>query len=184
MSIVVAIQARLGSSRLPGKVLMPLAGVPMLRRVWDACRGPWRRVVLTSSARADNPLARWLEAQRMEYRRGSLEDVLSRYASLAAELKPDRLVRVCGDAPFIRAEWIAAAAVHKAGKAFVPRALHCGTQRDWEEADKSTEPSDWTHAGYYWFERAAPHLNLVPSSYMMVNTPEDFAEAERRLAES
>lgn len=182
MSIVVGIQARLGSSRLPGKVLMPLGGIPMLRRVWDACQGPWRRVVLTSKTREDDPLVDWLRSQRMEFRRGLLEDTLSRYAALAAELQPDCLVRVCGDAPFIRASWIAAAVAQKGSMAFVPRALHCGTAADWAEADKSTEPPDWLHAGYYWFEQRARHVELVPRDYLMVNTPEDFAEAERRLA--
>lgn len=180
MNVVVAIQARLGSSRLPGKVLMDLGGLPMLRRVWDACQGPWRRVVLTSATAADNPLAQWLEEQRMEYRRGSLEDTLSRYATLASELKPDCLVRVCGDAPFIDARWISHAV--SLVRAFVPRALHCGSTEDWMEADRSLEPPDWLHAGYYWFEAHAKHLNLVPESYQMVNTQEDLEDARRRLA--
>lgn len=181
MRVIVGIQARTGSTRLPGKVLADLGGKPMIHRVWDACLGPWRRIVLTTMKAEDDVLCAYLKAHGMEYRRGSEPDVLSRYAEVAQFFKPHCLVRVCGDAPFLQASWIEAAA--KANKAvFVPQALHAGSWIVWDEANRYSGPFDWEHAGYHWFEEHAERMDLVPENYLMVNTPEDLEEARRRLA--
>jgi len=173
---VVALQARLGSTRLPGKVLRDVAGKPLLERVLEAVAGPWRVVVLTSWEPEDDRLARWLDARGQEYRRGPLEDVLARYADLARELKPSTLVRVCGDAPLLDARWVDLA-IDAPWPVFVPKALHAGSWEVWGQADQSLEPEDWKHAGYYWFEKHARHIHLVPEDYFMVNTQEDLERA-------
>lgn len=181
MKIIIGIQARLGSSRLPKKVLADLGGKPMLRRVWDACEGPWRRMVLTTIKREDDELCEWMKSEGMEYRRGSEPDVLSRYAQVANSEKPHCLVRVCGDAPFLQADWIKAA-VAEDQMVFVPQALHAGSWIAWEEANRYAMPCDWEHAGYHWFEEKAKRLDLVPPDYFSVNTPEDLERARQRLA--
>jgi CMP-2-keto-3-deoxyoctulosonic acid synthetase len=170
----------MGSSRLPGKVLADVCGKPLLQRVLEAVAGPWRVVVLTSKSRADSQLCAWCRESGVEYRRGSLPDVLSRYSDLAVELQPSHLVRVCGDAPFLEASWIAKA-TSREGPCFVPGALHTGSWEVWGQVSESPEPDDWEHAGYYWFRDNARHLELVPESYMTVNTPEDLEEARRRF---
>ena len=175
-SVVVAIQARMGSSRLPGKVMMDLCGRPLLERVLEAVEGPWRRIVLTSTSSADNPLAAWCRERGIEVQRGPLEDVLARYASVAEKLKPSCLVRVCADAPFLEASWVAAAA-RLLEPVFIPGALHAGSWEVWEEANRSPEPEDWLHAGYYWFEKNVRHLHRVPPGYFTVNTQEDLDRA-------
>jgi hypothetical protein len=81
--VICAIQARMNSKRLPGKVMADICGQPMIRRVWDACDGPWERKILTTLKRSDYPLCYYLDSQGMSYRRGSEDDVLSRYAELA-----------------------------------------------------------------------------------------------------
>lgn len=171
--VIVGIQARMGSSRLPGKVLMDLGGAPMIRRVWGACEGPWERVVLTTIKESDDPLCAYLDSQGMPYRRGSENDVLSRYAEVALTRKPSCLVRVCADAPFLRSEWIKAA-VDQDEAVFVPNALHAGAWHVWAMAHRYAEPSDWEHAGAAWFERNALRMELVPSGYRMVNAQEDL----------
>lgn len=153
----------------------------MIHRVWDACEGPWRRIALTTLKRQDDELCDYLHTHDMEYRRGSEEDVLSRYASLANYAKPHCLVRVCGDAPFIKREWIKAA-VDADEAVFVPQLLHAGSFLIWEMANRAASPKDWEHAGYYWFEKHAKKLELVPDGYMTVNTSEDMEEARRRSA--
>lgn len=180
MKVIVGIQCRLGSSRLPKKVLADLCGKPMLRRVWDACDGPWRRMVLTTIRAEDDELCAYMDKEGMEYRRGSEPDVLSRYAQVANSEKPHCLVRVCGDAPFLKAEWIKAA-VAEDQMVFVPQALHAGSWIHWEEANRYAMPFDWEHAGYHWFEERAKRLDLVPPGYLMVNTSEDLEEARRRI---
>lgn len=184
MKIIVAIQARMNSSRLPGKVLADLGGQPMIRRVWDACLGPWQRMVLTTQKPEDDVLCAYLKEQGMVFRRGSEPDVLSRYAQVAFFDKPHCLVRVCGDAPFLQASWIEAAV--KANQAvFVPKALHAGSWIVWDEANRWAAPYDWEHAGAHWFEEHALLMDLVTDPlYRMVNTPEDLEEARSQFAGS
>src|SRR5688572_3667966 len=71
VKVIVGIQARMGSTRLPGKVMADLRGKPMIRRVWNACAGPWRRMVLTTNKEEDDALCAYLKDQGMDYRRGS-----------------------------------------------------------------------------------------------------------------
>lgn len=180
MKVIVAIQARLGSTRLPRKVLADICGKPMLRRVWEACEGPWRRMVLTTMKAEDDELCDYMKAEGMEFRRGSEPDVLSRYAQVAMSEKPHCLVRVCGDAPFLRSEWIQKA-VDANTTVFVPQALHAGSWIFWDEANRWAAPYDWEHAGYHWFEDHAQRMELVPPDYLTVNTPGELEEARRRL---
>lgn len=183
MSVLVAIQARMSSTRLPGKVLADLGGKPMLQRVWEACSG-FQRVVLTSKDPTDDPLVHWLVGMGYPYRRGSLADVLSRYAAVAREKNPNVLVRVCGDAPFLERRWIwkAVDAVEKFDEpVFVPQALHAGTTEHWLRCAEETDDDDREHAGAFWFELHGRKLELVPDSYLMVNTHEELLEARKRV---
>lgn len=180
MKVIVGIQARMSSTRLPGKVLADICGVPMIRRVWDSCEGPWKRMVLTTIKQEDDELVEFLLSHSMDYRRGSEPDVLSRYAQLAAAEKPHCLVRVCGDAPLMRSEWIKAA-VDLNAMVFVPQILHAGSWIAWDEANRYSLPTDWEHAGYHWFEGHSQRLDLVPPDYMTVNTQEDLDEVRRRF---
>ena len=89
----VFLQARMSSSRLPGKVLLPVAGYPLV--VLAALRAGNREhkvTVLTSTDPSDDPLAETLRAHEIAVRRGSLDDVLSRFAGAASLLKPDQPV--------------------------------------------------------------------------------------------
>jgi hypothetical protein len=138
-------------------------------------------MVLTTQKDEDDELCAYLKAHGMEYRRGSEEDVLSRYAEVAYSLKPNYLVRVCGDAPFLQSSWIEAA-VKAAVAVFVPQALHAGPWIIWDEANRYAAPHDWEHAGYHWFEEHAARMELVPPGYLTVNTPEELEEARRRLS--
>ena len=184
VKVIVGIQARLGSSRLPGKVLADICGKPMIQRVWEACSGPWRRMVLTTLKPEDDELCDFLKSQDMEYRRGSEPDVLSRYAEVASGLRPNCLIRVCADAPFLEARWIDAAV--KANRSvFVPKALHGGSWIAWDEANRNAQPKDWEHAGYYWFQEHATTLDLVDDpEYFTVNAAGDLERARALLGKS
>lgn len=106
---VAGIQARMGSTRFPGKVLADLNGRPMIERVFERTRAASlvnQVFVLTSSDVSDDPLVRHLERRGIPYRRGSLADVRSRYVALMDELDPRFVVRVCGDCPFVEPEFI------------------------------------------------------------------------------
>jgi spore coat polysaccharide biosynthesis protein SpsF len=106
---VAGVQARLSSTRLPGKVLLDVAGKPLIQRVVERVRRATRIdevLVLTSLHPTDDPLASKLEELGIPYRRGLLEDVLSRFTALVEEFEPDVVVRVCADSPLIEPEII------------------------------------------------------------------------------
>lgn len=182
--VIVGIQARMSSSRLPGKVMMDIGGKPMIHRVYDACVGLWHRVVLTTRRQSDDVLCEYLRGIEVDYRRGSLVDVLSRYSELARIERPGCLVRVCGDAPFLDAAWINRAAVYvlfKKQPIYIPGALHAGTSENWREAGESMNPHDIEHAGDAWFAEHGLRLDLVPDDYFTVNTLEELERARLRV---
>lgn len=102
--IVAIIQARMGSSRLPGKVLLDIAGQPMLAHVVERTRRARLVddvVVATTTETDDDPVAEFCAARGYACTRGSLHDVLDRYYQAAREGCGDVLVRVTADCPLI-----------------------------------------------------------------------------------
>jgi spore coat polysaccharide biosynthesis protein SpsF len=102
--VVAIIQARMASSRLPGKVLADLGGQPVLawivRRAQRA-HGIDQVVVATSVASEDAVIAAFCKEQSYACTRGELHDVLDRYVTAAHEFDADVVVRLTGDCPFI-----------------------------------------------------------------------------------
>ena len=104
MTVAAIVQARMGSSRLPGKVLRDLAGEPLLAHVVDrlrACREVEAIVVATSTATIDDALEAFCRERGIACFRGDEEDVQRRYIEAARASGADVLVRVTGDAPLV-----------------------------------------------------------------------------------
>ncbi len=100
----VIVQARMGSTRLPGKVDMELAGKPMLSHVIERLKRSKetdRIIVATSSKDHDDRVVEIAEDEGVNIYRGSEQDVLSRYIKAAEEFKVDIVVRVTADCPLI-----------------------------------------------------------------------------------
>ncbi|MCR5878706.1 glycosyltransferase family protein [Phenylobacterium sp. J367] len=100
---VAILQARMSSSRLPGKVMMPLAGRPMVERQIERlrrCETLTRLIVATSVEASDDPLAAHLQTLGVEVFRGPLADVLGRYVACveALDIQGD-VVRLTADCP-------------------------------------------------------------------------------------
>jgi spore coat polysaccharide biosynthesis protein SpsF len=103
MRVVVVIQARMGSTRLPGKVLQDLGGMPVLEWVVRACRQAALAdevVVATSGLAQDDPVAALAAELGVGVVRGSEEDVLARYLQALDEHPCDAVVRITADCPF------------------------------------------------------------------------------------
>lgn len=100
MSFKVFIQARMSSNRLPGKVLMPFNGRPIIQNVVDAV-GVDKAVVITSIEPSDDPLADYLVNNHIHHFRGDLNDVLARFCSALHKFKPEWVMRICADSPLI-----------------------------------------------------------------------------------
>lgn len=99
---VIVVQARVGSSRLPGKVLLPFGETTMLGRVVERLRSVAPLVVATSVAEADGAIVSECERLDVPVQRGAEEDVLARFAECVRALptQPDLVIRMCADRPF------------------------------------------------------------------------------------
>ena len=102
--ITAIVQARMGSTRLPGKVLRPLAGVPMLARIVErirACARVDRVAVATSDRSADDPIRTMCATEGLDCFSGSEEDVLDRFYQAAKLFGGDPLIRITADCPLV-----------------------------------------------------------------------------------
>jgi spore coat polysaccharide biosynthesis protein SpsF len=103
------LQARLSSTRLPGKVMKPLLGRPMILRQIERMRRAAQLdhiVVATSVDASDDPLAETLQAEGVDVFRGPLDDVLARYIGALDRWPADIVVRLTADCPLIDPEVI------------------------------------------------------------------------------
>lgn len=195
------LQARTSSSRLPGKVLKPLLGEPMLARHIERLRRSRHLdplVVATSAEGGDDALVELCNRLGVRCHRGSLDDVLDRFYQAAKPLQPDHLVRLTGDCPLADPQVIDACIdFHLAGgydytsnaiQATFPDGLDVEVFRfacledAWREATLASEREHVTsfiyrrperyRIGHYRQERDLSWLRWT------VDRPEDFAVVE------
>lgn len=104
MKVVAIIQARTGSTRLPGKVLMDIGGKTMLGRVLERVRlvpGVNEIIVATTQSSSDDPVVAESRRYGVATYRGSEHDVLDRYYRAAAHHDADVVIRITSDCPLI-----------------------------------------------------------------------------------
>jgi spore coat polysaccharide biosynthesis protein SpsF len=165
------LQARMTSTRLPGKVLAPVLGEPMIGRQMERLRRSKRidrLIVATSTDPSDDPLATYVEGTGTTVYRGPLADVLARYAGAAA-LFPEAqaLVRLTADCPLADpelvdmvierhhatgADWTTAAL----GTRTFPHGLDVEAIRPAalrEAAERATDPYEREHVTPYLYRR-------------------------------
>lgn len=109
LRIVAVIQARMGSTRLPGKVLKPIAGRPLLWHIVHRLKASHLIediAVATTTNPRDDAIVEFGQANGIAVIRGPEDDVLARFARAAEVLDADIVVRVSSDAPFIDAGFI------------------------------------------------------------------------------
>ena len=97
------IQARLGSTRLPGKVLKELNGKPLITQIVKRlkyCKKIDNIIIATTTNQIDDELVEWSERNNMLFFRGDENNVLKRYFDAATVYKSDVIVRVTADDPF------------------------------------------------------------------------------------
>jgi spore coat polysaccharide biosynthesis protein SpsF len=101
---LVVIQARLGSTRFPGKILLPLAGRPLLERMIERVRAattPGAIVVATTTDPADRPIKELCSRLDVVCFRGHPTDLLDRHYRVARQHKADVVVKIPSDCPLI-----------------------------------------------------------------------------------
>ena len=103
MRVIAIIQARMSSVRLPGKVMKPLAGIPMLQHIYLRaleCKNIDKVYVATSIQESDDKISQFCINQKFLYR-GSLENVLERFIRIIKKENATYVVRITGDCPLI-----------------------------------------------------------------------------------
>lgn len=106
---VAIIQARMGSTRLPGKVLEHIAGKPMLWHVFNRAKVAStldRTVVATTTKKEDDEVEEFCKSEGIPVFRGSESDVLDRYYHAASDFSAQTVVRITADCPLVSPEVI------------------------------------------------------------------------------
>ena len=104
MKTAAIIQARMGSTRLPGKMMMKIAGKPVVWHEFDRITSSQKIdavLLATTTNTEDDVLAHWAKENDVVLYRGSAVDVLDRYYHAARELGADIIVRLTGDCPLL-----------------------------------------------------------------------------------
>ncbi|HMB45891.1 MAG TPA: glycosyltransferase family protein [Candidatus Methanoperedens sp.] len=104
IKIVATIEARMTSTRLPGKVLKPILGKPMLELLIErlqSAKNINEIVVATTINDTDNPIIDLCNQLNVKYFRGNEEDVLKRVLDAAKSVSADLIVEITGDCPLI-----------------------------------------------------------------------------------
>ncbi|MDD5072701.1 MAG: NTP transferase domain-containing protein [Candidatus Omnitrophica bacterium] len=102
-SSAIIIQARMSSSRFPGKVMSLLGGVPLVEYVYRRCKtcAVDNVLVATSEDTSDDTVYDHCRSGKIPVFRGSLDNVLERYIRAAGSVNAGYVVRVCADTPFV-----------------------------------------------------------------------------------
>ena len=109
MSNIAFIAARMGSERLPGKVIKELRGIPSLVHIFNIlkeCKNLDDFAVVSTVLAEDDVLENICRKNSVKIIRGSVHDVLDRFRLAAGILKPERIIRVTGDDPLMDPEII------------------------------------------------------------------------------
>ncbi|MDW8466394.1 MAG: glycosyltransferase family protein [Chloroherpetonaceae bacterium] len=104
MTLLVVVQARTGSSRLPNKILLPLAGKPLLQRQLEriqAAQTPFELIVATTTAPSDDPVRQLCRTLGIKCFSGHPTDLLDRHYQAARQEKADAVVKIPSDCPLI-----------------------------------------------------------------------------------
>lgn len=112
MKTVAIIQARMTSTRLPGKVLLPIGGRPMLSYQLERLRrirGVDQLVIATTTNATDDPIVSMCRSEGVPASRGAELDVLSRYQAAALQFDASTVIRLTSDCPLLEARTVESA---------------------------------------------------------------------------
>ena len=189
MTTVAIVQARMGSTRLPGKVMRPLLGEPMLTRIMRRTARAGRLeavVVATTREREDDVIEDLAARERWALFRGSTDDLLHRYVKAARANEADVIVRITSDCPLIEPavidatiETFAAGGCDYASNTLEPRTFTRGL--DVEVIAREALERAWSEDGDpAWREHATPYLYRHPELFRSCGVFSDIDRSEQR----
>jgi spore coat polysaccharide biosynthesis protein SpsF len=109
VKILAIIQARMGSSRLPGKVMLPILGKPMIWHIYNrlkTCKNVEQICIATSTNALDDQIEKFANKENIHLFRGSEDQIINRLLGAARKFNADVIVRVTADCPLIDPEII------------------------------------------------------------------------------
>lgn len=189
MRAVAIVQARVGSTRLPGKVLMPLLGEPMLTRVMRRTARARRIdgvVVATTEDRSDDPLVDLAAAEGWPVVRGSMDDLLDRYVVAARDQHADVVIRITSDCPLIdpgvidlTVDAFLGGECDYASNSLEPRTFPRGL--DVEVVDRDALERAWREdTDPAWREHATPYIYRHPERFRLLAVRSEDPHPEQR----
>ena len=189
MRTVAIVQARMGSTRLPGKVMLPLLGQPaltlVLRRLGRASTLD-EVVVATTALPEDDPIVELSERTGHRVVRGSESDLLDRYLAAARVTDADVVVRATSDCPLIDpgvvdlvVEAFRESAVDYASNMLVPWTFPVGLAVEVVRR-AALERAGREDRDPAWREHATPYLYRHPELFRLLRVPAEGDHSERR----
>ncbi|MCX6722591.1 MAG: glycosyltransferase family protein [Candidatus Staskawiczbacteria bacterium] len=206
MKIVAIIQARMGSTRLPGKMMLKILGKPIIEHVFERIKDSqlineiWLATTLNAE---DNVLADWADSKGKKVYRGSSDDVLERYWQTAKQAGADIVVRITGDCPLHDSEVIDSVInkflsggfdyVSNAHPPTYPDGLDTevfsfqALEKSWEEAKLKSEkehvtPYIWKNSEKFKIDNVSNEIDLSKERWTL-DTKEDFLFIDNILKE-
>lgn len=168
---LIVVQARLGSTRMPGKVLEPLAGAPLLQRMVErvlAAPSSFELVVATTTDPGDEPVRALCDELGLDVYAGHPTDLLDRHYRAAVERSAEVVVKIPSDCPLIDPDVIGRVldAYHqRAGQVDFVSNLHPPTYPDGNDVEvmplpvletawrEATRPLEREHTTPFFWER-------------------------------
>jgi spore coat polysaccharide biosynthesis protein SpsF len=203
MKTAIIIQARMGSARLPGKVLLSVCGKALIQYLLERVRAEnlgLPIIIATSREPEDDPIANFCDQQVVDCYRGSCLDVASRFADVIDTYSLDAFVRLSGDSPLLDGEILRQAVEAFDGDTdlvtnIYPRSYPRGQSVEilWAECFRETLPrmkkeSDREHVTSFFYQHAEEfrirnlmHTPLLTDTSMAVDTPEDLDRFKRLI---
>jgi len=157
--IAVVVQARMASTRLPGKVLLPVSGVPLLWRMLERVRAattPFELVLATTRESSDDTIADLGAAAGVHVVRGHSTDLIHRHVQAARAVRADVVVKIPSDCPLIdpdAIDLVVGAFLRSQGQVDYASNLHPATWPDGHDVEVMTLEA-LEHA---WREAREPH---------------------------
>lgn len=202
--IIASIQARMSSSRLPGKVLLPICGIPALAHMVRRLRRSSfieEIIIATTTSSKDKEICEWASKEGVSCFRGSEDDVLDRVVKCHQEAGSDIIVELTGDCPMIDVYWVDRTIekflsgeydfVSNCIPMTFPRGLDCKVFRlsdlKWI-AENINDPAVREHVSLYFYEEEgryklgsiyAPSWLKFPGYRWALDTEQDFKLIKR-----
>jgi len=185
-AIVACIQARIGSQRLPRKVVADVLGQPMLGLLIDRVRRSQRidtLLVATGDLPANDPVCEVAQSKGIECFRGDEDDVLDRFYRAVAPHEPDVCIRLTGDNPIVDGAFIDQTLSHSGGHDYadtsISKTFPLGMSV--EVFTFAALEIAWRETTGPWREHVTPFIHQHPDRFRLLHLRDDVDRHELRL---